>query len=482
MSRGLRADDVIDRYIVAGLLGEGGVASVYLVTHRVLGSKRALKLLHVAGRSLAERLTEEGRVQATFEHPNVVAVTDIVDIDGDPGLIVTHVRGPSLEDFLQSRRLGDQEVERLLPRILAGVQAAHELGIVHRDLKPGNVMLAIESGGEVPQVADFGLAKRTESGRSKTRSGVILGTPQYLALEQIRGAAKVDARADVWSLGVMVQEMLTGQPPFDADCVYGVLTFVKQLDDVGLEAQRPELPDGWLVAAAGALKPVDQRWASIDAFWTAWDESGRGLEEASRGPAEWDVDTLLPLVSAAPEEDEPSTAAVSSASMGPLTWAGSEPPTSDAGASVARAVAPLPAGSGVPARRSFLALLAVSGVAAVSVVAVGLLATGVGLSMWPAPVSPPAPSVRGTPEPVVAPEPPSQLVQTPPTPMQAAPSPAQPPAPSPSPMRPAELPSPGEASGTWSLRWLGAQVGTGSLVGGGGRFAPGPGPPGGYVL
>jgi len=467
------------------------MASVYLVTHRVLGSKHVLKVLNVGGRSLAERLTEEGRVQATLEHPNVVAVTDIVDIDGDPGLIMTYVRGPSLEDLLQSRRLGAKEVERLLPRILAGVQAAHALGIVHRDLKPGNVMLAIEAGGVVPKVADFGLAKRTEGGMSKTRSGATLGTPQYLAPEQIRGADKVDARADVWSLGVMVQEMLTGQPLFDADNVYDILTLVEQLDFVGLEALRPELPDAWLSAVAGALKPLDQRWESVDAFWSAWDASGRGLEEASLGPAEWDVDALLPLVPAAPEGAEPSATVASNASVGPATWTGSEPTASDVELPAAPAVAPLPRGSEAPARR-FLPLLAVSATAAVAVVAIGLVAAGVGLSMWPVDDAPLALPVPAAPAPVVAPasRPPPQPSLPTPAPEKvvpsaappSAPAPAPAPAPSPSTVRPVERPSPAGASGTWSLSWSPGGEGSGTLVGSGGTFPPGPLPPGEYAL
>src|SRR5262245_35627495 len=150
----------VDRYVVEGLLGEGGMAEVYRVRHATLGSLHALKILKVQAPTVRARLLAEGRAQAALRHPNLVAVTDVIEVDGAPPLVLDFVDGPWLEAWLVDHRPSPREAEQLFLGIVAGVERAHRAGLVHRDLKPGNVLLERgDDGVLVPKVTDFGLAK-----------------------------------------------------------------------------------------------------------------------------------------------------------------------------------------------------------------------------------------------------------------------------------------------------------------------------------
>jgi len=220
----------IDRYTVDRLLGQGGMAVVYRVKHSQLGSFHALKVLTLTSAGIRERLLQEGRVQASLRHPNIVTVTDVIDVGGSPGLVMEYIEGPGLDEWLASHRPTMQEAESLFRSVIEGVAAAHDKGLVHRDLKPGNIMLAQGSGGGfIPKVADFGLAKALEAAdpeMQKTRSGVTMGTPAYMAPEQIRDAKNVDSRADVFSLGCILYELICGRPPFAGPDILSIFNAV----------------------------------------------------------------------------------------------------------------------------------------------------------------------------------------------------------------------------------------------------------------
>ncbi len=207
----------MDRYTVEALLGEGGMASVYAVRHNTLGSHHALKLLKVANDAIRDRLVSEGKVQASLRHPNIVAVTDVLLVDGQPGLLMERIDGPGLDQWLHENRPCLDDALKLFRGILAGVSRAHRAGLVHRDLKPGNVLLDTADGLVIPKVADFGLAKilTDEGDHSKTRAGSAMGTPQFMAPEQIRSAKDVDPRADIFALGCILYVLVCGCLPFD---------------------------------------------------------------------------------------------------------------------------------------------------------------------------------------------------------------------------------------------------------------------------
>ena len=207
----------IDRYIIEGSLGEGGMAIVYRARHRELGSTHAIKLLKNPGPMVRQRLMQEGRLQSSLKHPNVLSVTDLVSVEGSPALVMEFVDGPSLAEFLEQHRPSLAQCDALARDILKGVSAAHAHGMIHRDLKPSNILLRVTEDAIVPKIADFGLAKALEIDVSQpkiTREGSAMGTPAYMAPEQIEDASIVDGRADVFSLGAILYELVTGEMCF----------------------------------------------------------------------------------------------------------------------------------------------------------------------------------------------------------------------------------------------------------------------------
>lgn len=284
----------IGSYQVKQRLGQGGVGSVYRVEHTVLGTMHALKVLTMPSERSRRRLLAEGQIQARLDHPNLVAVRDVVDVDGQPGLILDLVRGPTLARLLASGPLPADAIGPLGAGILRGMAKAHAAGLVHRDLKPANVLLHLTDEGEViPKVADFGLAREAE-GAGVTASGASLGTPRYMAPEQVRDPRDVDARSDVWALGVVLYELCCGRAPFEGDDdlleLYGAIA-AGSFEP--LSSRCPGLPEAWLEAVADALQ-VDRQARPTDAaaLLARWEAGavGGGIPEAVVAT----VQTLVP--------------------------------------------------------------------------------------------------------------------------------------------------------------------------------------------
>lgn len=220
------------------------MAMVYRVRHTRLGSRHALKVLTVTRPNVRKRLLREGRVQAELHHPNLVGVTDVLDIQGSPALLMEYVDGPSLEWVLRNHRLNLEEGLALFRGICSGVAEAHQRDLVHRDLKPGNVLLARRGEGWLPKVTDFGIAKILQGSETPSHTGsqVAMGTPAYMAPEQIRDARSVDQRADIFSLGVLLYELSTGVPPFFGPDVLAILNAVATADYVPPLERDSDLP------------------------------------------------------------------------------------------------------------------------------------------------------------------------------------------------------------------------------------------------
>jgi len=249
---------VLERYRVERFLGEGGFSFVYQVRHLALDTDFALKLLKIDRSDLHERLLQEGRIQAKLDHPNVISVRDVIEVDGSPGLVLDLVQDGNLEDLLDRRRPPVEEIDDLAQGILQGVAAAHAIGLVHRDLKPSNVLLALTPGGPVPKVSDFGLARvlmpDADFGTSATRSGIMMGTPYYMAPEQIENASMADARSDVFALGSLLYELACGQVAFDGSKLADILFNVANVRYRPLDAIVPDLPERMLRTVAAALQ------------------------------------------------------------------------------------------------------------------------------------------------------------------------------------------------------------------------------------
>ncbi len=256
----LAPGDVVDRYRVIRELGQGGMAVVYLVEHTTLDTRHALKVLVQTSPAIRQRLIMEGRVQAKLKHPNLVAVTDVIDVDRNPGLLMEYVEGPSLRQWLSSTQPDIQTAEEKFQAIVQGVARAHEAGIIHRDLKPGNVLLDAQAG-LCPKITDFGLAKALESNSPalhETRSGMAMGTPSYMAPEQIRDAKTVDGRADVFALGCILYEMVCGQQAFRGKDALEIMNGVSNGDYASPLASIPGLSRRFVATIDGCLQ-IDRR-------------------------------------------------------------------------------------------------------------------------------------------------------------------------------------------------------------------------------
>ena len=245
----------VDRYEIVELLGRGGMATVYRARHRSLGTEHALKILSVTSDAIRNRLLLEGRLQAQLRHPNIVAVSDFIEHEGVPGLVMELVRGPSLESLLAGQRFPLAHADALVGGILAGVATAHAQAVVHRDLKPGNILLQPDGDRLVPKVADFGLMKivSPDAAPMGTRSGVAMGTPCYMSPEQTRNPANVDVRTDVFALGAIFYELVCGQLAFGALDIVEIFKRVcdgRYLDPADVE---PRLPPRMAQAIRGAL-------------------------------------------------------------------------------------------------------------------------------------------------------------------------------------------------------------------------------------
>lgn len=212
-------------YLIKRLLGEGGVGEVYEATHEAIGGRVAIKVLREEQAQDPEwvtRLFDEARAVNLIAHDGLVKVVHYGQLDdGRPYLVMEFVSGQTLDARLQGGRLTLQEILHIGYQMALALQAAHAAGIVHRDLKPSNLMLGADPaalGGVRVKILDFGIAKLPRGDRAqRTQTGVVFGTPAYMPPEQFRGTSQVDARGDVYSLGVLLYELFAGQRPFEHD-------------------------------------------------------------------------------------------------------------------------------------------------------------------------------------------------------------------------------------------------------------------------
>ncbi|MCB9684719.1 MAG: serine/threonine protein kinase [Alphaproteobacteria bacterium] len=307
---------IAGRYEVDQLLGRGGMATVYRVYHLGLGTSHALKVLAISSGTVRERMLREGRLQGQIHHPNVVAVTDQVEVGGLPGLVLEMVEGPSLAALVGGPPLSVEQIDQLGAGILAGVAEAHRHRLVHRDLKPANVLVAIREGKPVPKVSDFGLAVALDDeGPRATRTGAHLGTPQYMAPEQVRDAKSVDERADVWALGVLLYELAAGHLPFQHADRLELFKAIASGEHVPLHELRPDLPDRMRHTIERALTvDLDERPADAVALCALWGERTVPVID----PLVDRVMSLAPPPSSRGASSVPASAATSDA---PQTWA-----------------------------------------------------------------------------------------------------------------------------------------------------------------
>ena len=245
-------DVVAQRYRLDRIVGEGGLGVVWAATHVVTMKPVALKILKFRYPEIDKRFLREARVAGVVNHPNIVDVHDVVQVerDGSLAMVMDLLEGEPLDRHLDTHgRLALGHTLRIMLPVLSALAAAHALGIVHRDLKPQNIFLAREAAGAIkPMLLDFGLAKLTATEGVAAQTSVLtkekqlLGTPHYMAPEQLYGEIDIDARTDVWAVGAVLFECLSGQRPLAGNNVGQILRSLATREIPKIETMAAGLP------------------------------------------------------------------------------------------------------------------------------------------------------------------------------------------------------------------------------------------------
>jgi serine/threonine protein kinase len=257
----------VSHYLILEKLGGGGMGVVYKAWDERLERTVALKFLTPRGRrgSLEARLVAEAKAISGLDHPNIAVIHEIGEVEGGQYFIVmTCYGGETLKARISSGPLPTEEALRYATQMAEGLKRAHEAGIIHRDVKPANVIVTERQ--EV-KLLDFGLAK--ESAGESIQTDAKVGTPAYMSPEQIRGDA-VDQRTDIWSLGVVLYEMLAGERPFSAEHEPDLLRAILHEQPEPLSSRRPSIPNGLEAVLRTTLaKDPAERYADMGALLTA---------------------------------------------------------------------------------------------------------------------------------------------------------------------------------------------------------------------
>jgi len=307
---------ISDRYRLKRLLGKGGMGSVWLAEHLALKSEVAVKLIDSELGKFEQtraRFLREAQLAARIKSAHVVQVYDHgVTPDGQPYIAMEYLLGESLRDRLTARgRMSIAETARMLSHVCRALYRAHEAGLVHRDLKPENIFVAKDGDEEIFKVLDFGVAKATDalsdSSIDPTRTGALLGTPYYMSPEQAQGLKTVDYRTDIWAMGVLVFECLTGQRQFAAAALGPLIgkilaAPIRPPSQAAPDARLPVEIDAWVLRALArdpkarftSAKEMAEAFmiasGAVDSF--SRDRSGRDVSSMDATSGSDDADTI----------------------------------------------------------------------------------------------------------------------------------------------------------------------------------------------
>ncbi|MEO0321387.1 MAG: serine/threonine-protein kinase, partial [Myxococcota bacterium] len=254
------------------LIGRGGMGAVLEAFHTRTERRVAIKWLLpglVENPAAVARFEHEAKASGRIDHPNVVGIHDFGEFEGSYYLVMDYLEGLTLGERLEAGALGVAECARLMLPVLRGVAAAHEQGVIHRDLKPDNIFLPVDRNGlpRPPKVLDFGISKlerREARDLEITRAGEVVGTPFYMSPEQSQGKDDVDARTDVFSLGIILYECLTGRRPFTGKSYAETLVKIATEDATPVDMLAPEVPSELAAVIETAMaKDPAERYAGV---------------------------------------------------------------------------------------------------------------------------------------------------------------------------------------------------------------------------
>lgn len=215
--------DIVGQYRIERPLGQGGMASVYLAYHERLDRHVAIKVMRanlLDDESFTTRFTREAQIVARLEHPHIVPIYDFSTHEGQPYLVMKYIEGITLKERMVRGHMSYHDISAVMTAVASALDYAHHKGVLHRDVKPSNIVITHDS---VPYLTDFGLARLVRAGESTMSVDMLLGTPHYLSPEQARGQKDLDGRADIYSLGIVLYELLTGRVPFLSDSTYAII-------------------------------------------------------------------------------------------------------------------------------------------------------------------------------------------------------------------------------------------------------------------
>ena len=275
------------KYRLERLLGKGGMGQVFLAHDLTLEREVAIKVLPpdvAQDDQVVRRFQQEAKTAAKLDHPNIIPIYRVESEGGLNYFVMKYISGTSLEDLLDKKEpLPVPEIQRILWEAACALGHAHQRGVVHRDVKPANIMF--DHDGRV-MLTDFGISKALQAATGLTATGMIIGTPHYMAPEQGKGGV-VDGRADQYSLGVVGYRMITAELPFSGDSVHTIIYKHIYEEPPLASTKRPGIPASLTVAISRALvKEPDQRFPMMEDFATAvWPEQPVASPAKSRGPA-----------------------------------------------------------------------------------------------------------------------------------------------------------------------------------------------------
>ena len=289
-------------YEIIREIGRGGTAVVYLARDRVTGEEVAIKLIrakYLEDEEAIARFAREARFVAQLDHPNVVGVREVLDL-GSAGiaLVMTHIEGRTLKQLIQEERpLRRDRVVHILRDVASALAAAHALGIIHRDVKPENIFI---DANDRALLADFGVARSMSGDTQLTMHGVAIGTPSYMAPEQIDGG-ELDGRADIYSLGLVAWEMFTGHRPWEGESLYAVLYHQRHHELPDVREMRQDVTDEIADVINGAIeKEPSARWQSMGELIAALDGAAPSRNARDHVPVSTETQRFVRPLTPAP--------------------------------------------------------------------------------------------------------------------------------------------------------------------------------------